>query len=209
MTRLLFGLGNPGKRYAQTRHNAGWQVLDRLAEMHGTGFRRTRLLHGEVADFRASEQRIRMVKPASFMNRVGPVFLRALEVYELEVDDGLVLVDDFALPFGRLRFRAAGSAGGHNGLRSVEATLGDRSYPRLRIGVGPAPQGAQWADYVLKRYDADQRRGLPDLLDRAAAACLLWVAEGLEAAANRYNADPEAQDPGPEGPAPRARPSEP
>ena len=195
MARLLFGLGNPGKRYAQTRHNAGWQVLDRLAEQHGSGFRRTRLLHGDVGDFRSPSHRIRMVKPASFMNRVGPVYVRALEVFELDVQHALVLVDDFALPFGRLRFRPAGSAGGHNGLRSVESSLGDRTYPRLRIGVGPAPEGANWADYVLKRYDANQRRALPELLDRAAAACLLWAADGLDAAANRYNADPEPLDP--------------
>lgn len=189
MSRLLFGLGNPGKRYAQTRHNAGWQVLDRLAEQHGTGFRRTRLLHGDVGDFRAGDERVRMVKPASFMNLVGPVYMRSLEVYGLDVAEGLVLVDDFALPFGRLRFRAQGSAGGHNGLRSVEASLGDREYPRLRIGVGPAPEGADWADFVLKRYDANQRRALPEVLDRAAAACLLWIREGLETAANRFNSD--------------------
>ena len=190
MTRLLFGLGNPGKQYAKTRHNAGWQVLDQLAEEHGTGFRRTRLLHGDIGDFRDSGQRIRMVKPASFMNRVGPVYVRSLDVFETDVRDALVLVDDFALPFGRLRFRAQGSAGGHNGLRSVESSLGSSTYPRLKLGVGPAPEGARWADYVLKRYDANQRRALPALLERAAGACGVWAREGLEAAANRYNGDP-------------------
>ena len=191
MSRLLFGLGNPGKRYAQTRHNAGWQVLDELAEQFGTGFRRTRLLHGDVGDFRSGEPRIRMVKPASFMNLVGPVYLRSLEVYGLDPEDALVLVDDFALPFGRLRFRAQGSAGGHNGLRSLEGALGAQTYPRLRLGVGPAPEGANWADYVLKRYDANQRRELPGFLVRAAAACLVWAHEGLEVAANRFNGDEE------------------
>lgn len=187
MSRLLFGLGNPGKRYAQTRHNAGWQVLDHLAQLHGTGFRRTRLLHGDTGDFRAGDHRIRMVKPASFMNLVGPVYLRSLEVYELPVEEALVLVDDFALPFGRLRFRAQGSAGGHNGLRSVEGALQGDAYPRLRLGVGPAPEGANWADFVLKRYNADQRRQLPEFLARAAAACMRWAQDGLDAAANEFN----------------------
>ena len=187
MTRVLFGLGNPGARYAKTRHNAGWQVLDVLAERHGTTFRRTRMLHGDVADGRVGGQAVRLVKPASFMNLVGPVYRRALEVYEVAPEEALVLVDDFSLEMGRLRFRAEGSAGGHNGLKSIEQVLAGVAYPRLKLGIGPAPEGARWADYVLKRYDASQRRELPALLDRAAQACETWIGEGLEAAANRYN----------------------
>ncbi len=189
MTRILFGLGNPGRRYAKTRHNAGWQVLDVLADRHGTGFRRTKLLHGETADFTLAGERVRMVKPASFMNLVGPVYLRALDVYDVDTPEALVLVDDFSLAMGRLRFRAEGSAGGHNGLKSIEQALGgSKAYPRLKLGIGPAPEGARWADYVLKRYDAGQRRELPELLDRAADACELWMAAGLDEAANRFNA---------------------
>ncbi len=185
--RLLFGLGNPGKAYAQTRHNAGWQALDRLAARHGGEFRRTRLLHAEVCDLRVEEPRLLLVKPQSFMNLVGPVLVRALDVYELDRTQALVLVDDFMLPFGRLRLRATGSAAGHNGLKSIEEALGGAQYPRLRLGIGPAPPGAAWADYVLKRYDAAQRRALPDLLDRAADAATTWAREGLDAAMNRYN----------------------
>jgi PTH1 family peptidyl-tRNA hydrolase len=186
-TRVLFGLGNPGKAYAGTRHNAGWQVLDRLAEELGVAFRRTRLLHGETADAHLGAHALRLVKPTSFMNLVGPVYARALEVYEVGAPEALVVVDDFMLPFGRLRLRASGSAAGHNGLRSVEQALGSRDYPRLRLGIGPAPEGTVWADYVLKRYDAAQRRALPDLLDRGALAARTWVEEGLEAAMNRFN----------------------
>jgi PTH1 family peptidyl-tRNA hydrolase len=188
VSRLLFGLGNPGSRYAKTRHNAGWQVLDELAGRQGAAFRRTRLLHGEVADLRIGERQVRMVKPASFMNLVGPVYRRALEVFDVEAPAALVLVDDFQLAMGRLRFRADGSPGGHNGLKSIEGALGSGAYPRLKLGIGPAPEGARWADYVLKRYDAGQRRQLPELLERAADACEAWVREGLEAAANRFNA---------------------
>jgi PTH1 family peptidyl-tRNA hydrolase len=187
VTRILFGLGNPGRRYAKTRHNAGWQVLDVLVERHGAAFKRTRLLHGEAGDFRLGGDVVRLVKPHSFMNLVGPVYRRALEVYEADTAEALVVVDDFSLPTGRLRFRAEGSAGGHNGLRSIQGALGSPAYPRLRIGIGPAPEGVQWADYVLKRYDAGQRRALPDLLDRAADACETWIREGLETAMNRFN----------------------
>ncbi len=192
---ILFGLGNPGSRYEKTRHNAGWQVLDQLAARHDGAFKRTRLLHGDVADIRLGDQLVRLVKPASFMNLVGPVYFRGLEVYDDGPETALVLVDDFQLPVGRLRFRAQGSAGGHNGLRSIERSLGTQEYPRLKIGIGPAPAGARWADYVLRRYDATQRRALPELLDRAADACEAWARGGIEAAANRFNLGTEGPEP--------------
>lgn len=186
-TRLLFGLGNPGRRYQKTRHNVGWLVLDHVAERYGAAFRRTRLLHGDEGDLRLGDLRLRMVKPQSFMNRVGPVYRRALEVWDLETADALVVVDDFMLPFGRLRLRAEGSPGGHNGLKSVEGALGGRVYPRLRLGIGPVPAGMDPADYVLKRYDARQARELPDLVEQGADAAICWAEEGIEAAMNRFN----------------------
>jgi PTH1 family peptidyl-tRNA hydrolase len=186
--KVLFGLGNPGKGYRDTRHNAGWQVLDHLAAPAGAEFRRTRLLHGEVADLVSGDLRLRLVKPASFMNLVGPVYRRTLEVFEVDVGDALVVVDDFMLEFGRLRLKPEGSPGGHNGLKSVEQAMGGPLYPRLRLGIGPVPPGEDPAVYVLKRYDAAQRRALPDLLARGAEACLGWAREGMETAMNRFNA---------------------
>jgi PTH1 family peptidyl-tRNA hydrolase len=185
--RILFGLGNPGSRYRKTRHNAGWQVLDVLTDRYGGDFRRTRLIHGEVGDLRVGEVRIRLVRPASFMNLVGPVYRRTLKVFECAVEDALVVVDDFALPFGRLRLRSDGRHGGHNGLRSIQEALGGATYPRLRLGIGPVPEGMDPADYVLKRYDAGQRRELPELLEQGAAACIAWAEGGMEAAMNRFN----------------------
>ncbi len=187
MSHILFGLGNPGKRYATTRHNAGWQVLDQLALRHGGVFKKTRLLNGEIADIRLGDNRVRMVKPHSFMNLCGGVYFRALDVFDAAPEDVLVLVDDFQLDFGRLRFRADGSAGGHNGLKSIEQRLNDREYPRLKLGIGPAPQGARWADYVLRGYDVAQRKAMPEMLDRAADATEAWVADGLQTAMNRFN----------------------
>lgn len=187
-TCVLFGLGNPGRRYAETRHNAGWQVLDVLAERHGGAFKRTRLLHGEVADVRFGGSVVRMVKPASFMNLLGPVYVRALEVFDVEPVAALAVVDEFMLPFGRIRLGSRGSAGGHNGLKSLEQALGTREYPRLRLGIGPVPEPQDPADFVLRRYDAVQKRGLAAFLDRAADAAEGWVRDGMDEAMNRFNA---------------------
>lgn len=201
MARILFGLGNPGPRYEQTRHNAGWQVLDVLASRAGAGFKKTRLFNGEVADARVGDEVVRLVKPHSYMNLVGPVYLRCLDVYDLAPEEALVLVDDFQLETGRLRLRARGRHGGHNGLRSIEQILGTAAYPRLKIGIGPAPAGARWADYVLKGYDRRQKEALPAVLGRAADAADFWVRSGLVEAMNRFNTrDPEASDEAPEGP---------
>jgi PTH1 family peptidyl-tRNA hydrolase len=185
---LLFGLGNPGPGYATTRHNAGFQVLDRLAERARVSFRTSRFLDGETADLEWAGTRVRLVKPASYMNLVGPVYRRALEVFEVAADRALAVSDDFALPFGRIRARAEGTSGGQKGLRSIEETLGSTAYPRLRLGIGPVPPGLDPADFVLSRYGPEERKILPDLLDRAADACLLFAAEGIEAVMNRYNA---------------------
>jgi PTH1 family peptidyl-tRNA hydrolase len=198
---ILFGLGNPGPQYEKTRHNAGFQVLDRLAARHGGSFKATRLFNGETADVRLGDEVVRLVKPGSFMNLVGPVYLRALDVYDADPATSLVLVDDFQLPMGRLRFRGSGSAGTHNGLRSIEKTLGTRDYPRLKVGIGPAPEGARWADYVLRGYDSGQRKQLPELLDRAADACEIFLAQGLDVAQNRFNQawEGDSGDPGDAG----------
>ncbi len=187
MSHILFGLGNPGSRYAKTRHNAGWQVLDQLVARHDASFKKTRLLNGEIADAQFAGRRVRMIKPHSYMNLVGGVYFRALDVFDAAPEQVLVLVDDFQLEFGRLRFRAEGSAGGHNGLKSIEQRLNDREYPRLKLGIGPAPQGARWADYVLRGYDVEQRKALPAMLDRAADAVEAWLADGLDSAMNRFN----------------------
>jgi PTH1 family peptidyl-tRNA hydrolase len=187
---VLFGLGNPGRGYATTRHNAGFQVLDAVAERHGGSFRPSRFLPGETADVTVEGRRLRLAKPHSFMNLCGPVYVRALEVFEASPPEALVVLDDFMLPFGRLRLRAEGSSGGHNGLRSIEGALASRAYPRLRVGIGPCPAPVDPAVWVLERYGAEERRALPALLDRAADAALSWAVEGIDAAMRRFNPDP-------------------
>ncbi len=190
MAAVLFGLGNPGCEYAATRHNAGWQVLDRLVARFGGAFRESRFVHGEVADVAIEGRKARLVKPHSFMNLCGPVYVRTLEVLGATPPEALVVLDDFMLPFGRLRLRADGSAGGHNGLKSIEGALGSRDYPRLRVGIGPCPPAIDPAVWVLQRYRADERRALPEVLERAADAAVCWLTAGLEETMRRFNPDP-------------------
>jgi PTH1 family peptidyl-tRNA hydrolase len=194
-SRLVVGLGNPGDEYAHTRHNVGFEVVDLLAKRWGATFSRSGFFQGLVAD--ASPDglpRTRLVKPSTFMNLVGPVYARAMKVHEAEPKDALVVVDDFMLPFGRLRFRPDGSTGGHNGLRSIEETLGSRAYPRLRVGIGPVPGKRDPADYVLGRYDAAQKKELPFTLEEAADAVVTWLRVGMTKAMDRHNREPETPD---------------
>jgi len=187
-TRLLVGLGNPGPEYDGTRHNVGFEVVDRLAARWGTRFERSNLVQGHVATaVPEGLPRIRLFKPMTFMNVCGPAFARALHVFEVGVDATLVVVDDFMLDFGRLRFRADGSSGGHNGLKSIEGALGSRVYPRLRIGIGPVPGRRDPADFVLGRYDAAQRKELPFVVEEAADAVVTWLRSGMAKAMERHN----------------------
>lgn len=187
-TRLLVGLGNPGPEYDGTRHNVGFEVVDRLAARWGTRFERSNLVQGHVATAVPDGlSRIRLFKPMTFMNVCGPAFARALHVFEVGVDATLVVVDDFMLDFGRLRFRADGSSGGHNGLKSIEGALGSRVYPRLRIGIGPVPGRRDPADFVLGRYDAAQRKELPFVVEEAADAVVTWLRSGMAKAMERHN----------------------
>lgn len=134
--QLLVGLGNPGDRYADTRHNVGFMVLERLAKAAGTSFRPQARLQGQLAEIGSGEQRLRLLMPQTFMNESGRAIRATLDWYRLNPAQLLVLVDDMDLPLGRLRLRAAGSAGGHNGLRSAIQQLGTQDFPRLRIGIG-------------------------------------------------------------------------
>lgn len=185
--KVICGLGNPGPEYEDTRHNVGWWVVDRIAVEWGLGpFRREgRAL---VASGRVGEHAVRLLKPVTYMNRSGAVLapFRTLPRFDGS-RDLLVVVDDVALEVGRVRFRAGGTAGGHNGLRSVEAALGTREYPRLRVGVGGAPAGADLADWVLSPFPPEDEDRILALLPELVDACRLWLDEGTEAAMNRYN----------------------
>jgi len=185
--RMVVGLGNPGPEYDATRHNVGWWVVDRLAYDWGFGGF-SRMGRSLVAEGSVGQDRVRLMKPTTYMNRAGLALaeVRADPAFDAE-DDLLVVVDDATLDVGRVRFRPAGGHGGHNGLRSVAGALGTQAYARLRVGVGRGPDTVDLADWVLSPMpDADEEIVL-QLLPRLTGAVELWIAEGIEAAMNRFN----------------------
>lgn len=185
--KIIAGLGNPGARYASTRHNVGWWLLDHLADTWQLGrFRAER--DAAVATGRVGEQSVRLVRPSTFMNLSGRAIAPLARMAGVDTSrDLLVIVDEVALEPGRARFRGSGSAGGHNGLKSVETTLGGREYARLRIGVGDAPEYMDRADYVLSRPSREERSAILDLFPNLAEGIELWMRDGIEAAMNHCN----------------------
>jgi len=185
--KVVCGLGNPGEEYAATRHNVGWWVLD--AARRAWNFPawqkegRARLSTG-----RRGAHDVRLVRPFTYMNRSGSALahLRDDDTFDL-ARDLLVILDDAALDVGRVRMRAGGSSGGHNGLRSIEAVLGTQEYARLRIGVGTPPPDVDLADWVLSTFDGEEEERVRALLPDLVTAVDLWVEQGTEAAANRFN----------------------
>jgi peptidyl-tRNA hydrolase, PTH1 family len=182
------GLGNPGPEYEGTRHNAGFRLADRLVERWRMGsFRRG----GQAREARGTWQDlpVRVLKPQTYMNRSGAAIapLRSLPDFDPS-QHLLILVDDVALPVGRFRLRGGGSAGGHNGLKSVEGVLQRQDYARLRIGVGPPPEALDdLADYVLDEFSSEEREVIDGLLDPMSEAVEAWLQEGIEVAMNQFN----------------------
>lgn len=203
--KVVVGLGNPGGRYGATRHNVGWMVIDRLADRAGWSGGRERDA-ARVAWGRYGDLDLMLVKPLTFMNESGLAVRKSLARERTPLEDLLVVCDDFALPFGRLRLREAGSAGGHNGLRSIIGELGSQKFARLRVGIGEPAQDA--IDHVLSRFAADERRELPIVLDAAADAVETWARDGAPRAASRWNAW-LLHGPEPAEPATPAQPREP
>ncbi len=184
---LIVGLGNPGAQYARTRHNIGFDALDALAARHGLEFRGKRA-NSLIAEGNLAGQRVALVKPQTFMNLSGQAVSALRGWYKIEpARELLVVYDDMDLPFAKLRFRERGSAGTHNGMRSIVGQLGGNEFPRLRVGIDQAPGKMDAAAYVLSRFSKDEEAQLPALLDTVGDAVELVVREGLTAAMNRYN----------------------
>jgi peptidyl-tRNA hydrolase, PTH1 family len=183
--KIVVGLGNPGEQYAKTRHNIGWMVLDQVTDRAGwAGKGRTRDASA-IATGRYRGLDLTVVKPLTWMNDSGLAVRKVLAREHAPLGDLLVVVDDFALPFGKLRFREGGGPGGHNGLRSVIDELGTEKFSRLRVGIGSPERG--FIDHVLAPFQPDERERLPALLDAAADAVEEWARHGTSKAANRFN----------------------
>lgn len=185
--KVVVGLGNPGPEYDATRHNVGWWMVDRLAyDWDFEPFRREG--PALVSEGSVEEEAVRLVKPTIYMNRSGAAVRPLLDAEDCELsEDLLVVVDDAALDVGRVRFRPSGGSGGHNGLRSVSGALGSQEYPRLRIGVGRAPEGADLVGWVLSSMPEEDEDAVLELLTELTQAVEVWIAEGTEAAMNRFN----------------------
>jgi PTH1 family peptidyl-tRNA hydrolase len=184
----VLGLGNPGAAHRRNRHNLGFMVLDRLAERHGLRFRAERPAL-ELCRWRVAGGPVWLGKPTTFMNLSGRGAVQLRDRHGVEAARILVVVDDLDLPLGRLRLRAGGGPGTHNGLRSLVASLGGGEFPRLRLGVGPAPGGERdLADWVLADFEPPERERLGQVLELAADCVEGSLRDGLAAAMNRFNA---------------------
>ena len=184
---LIVGLGNPGDNYARTRHNVGFRAVDRLAERLGTKLDRAKFrgLYGQAL---WQGQKLILLKPQTFMNASGLSVMDAAHFYKLPPERVLVLFDDISLDVGRLRVRASGSAGGHNGIKSIIGALNSEAFPRVKIGVGakPCPE-YELADWVLSNFSASEEKRLIPALDDAGLAALEVLQNGVPEAANRFN----------------------
>jgi PTH1 family peptidyl-tRNA hydrolase len=195
--KLIVGLGNPGREYAKTRHNVGFEAIDVLAErlawtpvgdFDRLARQRFQALTFEGAiDTATGAEKVMLMKPITFMNLSGRAVKEAMSFYKLTPADVLVMVDDLALPVGKLRLRGEGSAGGQNGLKDIQRALGTPQYARLRIGIDAPPPPVAGKDYVLGKFSEDQRIEVDKALPKAAACAVVWADAGLERAMNEFN----------------------
>jgi PTH1 family peptidyl-tRNA hydrolase len=199
--KLVVGLGNPGRRYAATRHNVGFRIAERFAEQHGIPLRSSRFGgrfgRGAVGGPGGAPLDVGVLEPQTYMNLSGDSVSEALRCLPVE-DPGrdlIVVVDDVDLPFGRLRIRPRGGAAGHRGLSHLIERVGRSDFPRLRFGVGRPTVPMDTADYVLQRFSPEEERALDGRIDEAAAALRAILVDGIQAAMNRFNRDPEPADP--------------
>jgi PTH1 family peptidyl-tRNA hydrolase len=192
--KLIVGLGNPGREYRDTRHNVGFMVVDEIATRHTLTMA---MAPSQVPDAFIAKKfgadPLLIAKPLTFMNRSGDAVAALTRYYGIEAGDLIVVVDEVALPFGRLRARARGSAGGHNGLKSCIERLGTTEFSRLRLGVGRGDARRDLADHVLSKFEADEQPALGEFIARAADAAEMFAAEGIAKVMNTYN--PGATDP--------------
>ncbi len=183
--RIIFGLGNPGLRYRKTRHNIGFQIVDRLAERHHIPIssRRFKSLYGKGW---IDVEEVILAKPMTYMNRSGEAVREALDFFHLSTEDLIIVHDDLDLPFGRLRFKRKGGDGGHQGVRSIVEALGKHNFLRLKVGIGRPPVGIDPSEYVLSPFDEIEQSRLGKVISRGAEAIKVLLLEGIESAMNQF-----------------------
>lgn len=184
---IIVGLGNPGARYAHTRHNVGFDTIDILADRYGISVdnKKFKALWGKGV---IEGQRVVLAKPQTYMNLSGESVRQLIDFYKIdETEELIVIYDDISLEPGQLRIRGKGSAGGHNGIKSIIAHLGGQDFKRIKVGVGEKPLGFDLADYVLSRFSKAERESVEEALQRAAQAAAAIMTDGMDAAMNQYN----------------------
>jgi PTH1 family peptidyl-tRNA hydrolase len=185
MKFLIAGLGNIGPEYELTRHNIGFLAADQLADQHKAIFKIDRL--AEKTEFRTKGKTIHLIKPTTYMNLSGKAIAYWLQELKIPKQNLLVIVDDLALPFGNLRLRTKGSSAGHNGLNSIEETLGGQDYSRLRFGIGNEFSKGQQADFVLSNFTKDEFKNLPSIINKAIEMTISFCTIGPERTMSLYN----------------------
>jgi len=186
-TLLIVGLGNPGEKYAHTRHNAGFDVMSRLEKYYGVQLKRKFLLQGQTAEITDGEKKIVLCEPLTFMNKSGECVRRLLARFKVPPERLLVIYDDIDLPPGKVRVRKNGGAGTHNGMRSIANCLGKTDFPRIRVGTGDRPAGGDLAAWVLGHPAPEEKEKMEAAFDKAAEAALVWVRDGIEKAMQEGN----------------------
>ena len=189
--KLIVGLGNPGRKYEQTRHNIGFMVAGKVASLAAASPSKIRF-EGELAEGSYGGEKLVILWPHTFMNASGQSVRKAYDFYKLPLTDLLVISDDLNLKTGRVRIRSSGSAGGQNGLADIIRHLGTEEFARLRIGIDRPPEQWTTSDYVLGKFNKDELIEIDSAMDRATKAALVWASEGVAAAMSRYNSDPDA-----------------
>ena len=184
--KAVIGLGNPGMKYAGTRHNIGFDAVTAIADKYNLSINNKKF-KGVYADGHIAGEKVLLVQPQTFMNLSGECVREVADFYKLNPDEIIIICDDINLDVGRLRIRKKGSAGGHNGLKNIIAHLGTEEFPRIRVGVGEKTEGWDLADYVLARFDKDSEPVIREALANVVGAVETWLSEGIDAAMNRYN----------------------
>ncbi len=194
--KIIFGLGNPGKKYEGTRHNVGFMVVDEIAARFGKKFK-TGSFSVETCQFESNGETVHLVKPKTFMNQSGEAVQKAMYFYkEIRAEkDILIVLDDFALPMGKIRFRESGSAGGHQGLASILESMNTLAIPRLRIGIGsPDAKDRDWVEFVLERFTPGELKQIKKVIKTSYEACLYWIGLGTTAAMQKFNGVLETEE---------------
>jgi PTH1 family peptidyl-tRNA hydrolase len=184
--KVIVGLGNPGKKYERTRHNAGFMAIDTISGKWGIPVQQQKF-RALVGEGRLGTEKVLLVKPQTYMNLSGESVAEIVSFYKLVPDDILVIYDDLDLPTGKLRLRLKGSAGGHNGVKSLIAHLGTSEWKRIKIGIDRPAPGRSVSDYVLQEFSAEEMRTVQVAIDAAAEAAETWIREGFLTAMNRFN----------------------